>query len=83
MEWQLQHAKARFSELIDRTIREGPQTVTRHGKAVAVVVPAGEYRRLRTRGKSLKAILTSGPPGELKIVRSREPGRVVDFDVPD
>ncbi|MGH7815439.1 MAG: type II toxin-antitoxin system Phd/YefM family antitoxin [Candidatus Binataceae bacterium] len=83
MEWQLQHAKARFSELIDRTLSEGPQTVTRRGKAVAVVIPAAEYRRLKTRGKSLKAYLVSGPHGDLEIDRPRDMGRVVDFDVSD
>ena len=36
--WQVQEAKSRFSELIDRAIEQGPQTVTRHGKAVVRVV---------------------------------------------
>jgi Antitoxin Phd_YefM, type II toxin-antitoxin system len=35
--------------------------VTRHGKPVAVVIPVEEYRRLRTRGKSLKALLAAAP----------------------
>ena len=30
--WQLQDAKAKFSELVQKAIDEGPQTVTRHGK---------------------------------------------------
>jgi antitoxin Phd len=45
MHWPMQQAKARLCELIDRALKEGPQTVTHHGKPVAVVVPAGEYRR--------------------------------------
>ena len=36
--WQVQEAKNRFSELIDRAQREGPQTITRHGRVVARVV---------------------------------------------
>ncbi len=41
--WQVQEAKNRFSEVIDRALREGPQTVTRHGKPVVrVVAVAGE-----------------------------------------
>jgi prevent-host-death family protein len=47
MNWQVREAKARFSEMVERAFKEGPQTVTRHGKAVAVLVPADEYRRLR------------------------------------
>jgi antitoxin Phd len=40
MSWQLQEAKQRFSELVRRAEREGPQVVTRHGEEVVVVVPA-------------------------------------------
>ncbi len=39
--WQVQEAKSRFSELLDRAATEGPQTITRHGKPVARVVPIG------------------------------------------
>jgi prevent-host-death family protein len=83
MNWQIQTAKARFSELVERTLKEGPQTVTRHGKPVAVMVPAEEYRRLRTGGKSLKALLAGAPLQGVKFTRSRDRGRTVDFDVPD
>ena len=77
MDWQVQQAKARFSELLDRTLKEGPQTVTRHGKAVAVMVPMEEYRRLRNRGKSLKALLAAAPLEKVEIVRSRDSGRAI------
>jgi prevent-host-death family protein len=39
--WQVQEAKNRFSEVIERALREGPQVVTRHGKPVVKVVAAG------------------------------------------
>ena len=55
MNWQIQEAKARFSEMVERAIKDGPQTVTRHGKPVAVLVPAEQYRRLRSKGKSAVA----------------------------
>jgi len=79
MKWQIQEAKARFSELVERALKDGPQTVTRHGKAVAVLIPADEYRRLRTGGKSLKAMLAAAPLEGVKISRSRDTGRVVDL----
>jgi prevent-host-death family protein len=41
MAWQIQQAKNRFSELIDRARHEGPQIVTRHGQPVAEVVAIG------------------------------------------
>jgi prevent-host-death family protein len=80
VEWQIQEAKARFSELVDRALKEGPQTVTRHGKAVAVLIPAEEYRRLRTGGKKLKALLAAAPLEGVEIKRSREAGRTVDLE---
>ena len=47
MTWQLQDAKARFSELIEATLRDGPQIVTRRGVETAVVVPVEEWKRLK------------------------------------
>ncbi|CAN1536990.1 phd_fam, prevent-host-death family protein [Burkholderiaceae bacterium] len=44
--WQLQMAKSRFSEVVERTIKEGPQLVTRRGQEAVVMVSAAEYRRL-------------------------------------
>ena len=50
--WHLQEAKNHFSELIDRALTDGCQTVTRHGKAVAVVMSAQDFHRLqRPKGK--------------------------------
>jgi len=45
--WQVQDAKARFSELLDAAIEKGPQIVTRRGVETAVLVPIEEWRRLR------------------------------------
>lgn len=46
MSWQVQEAKQRFSEVLRAVESEGPQTITRHGKEIAVVVDIQEYRRL-------------------------------------
>jgi prevent-host-death family protein len=65
MSWQLQEAKQRFSELVRRAEREGPQVVTRHGEEVVVVVPAEEFRRTSERESErkpdFKEFLLSGP----------------------
>ncbi len=45
--WQLQEAKNRFSEVVNRALTEGPQTVTRHGEEIVVVLSKAEYNRLR------------------------------------
>jgi antitoxin Phd len=44
--WALQDAKARLSELVDASLREGPQVVTRRGVETVVVVPVEEWKRL-------------------------------------
>jgi len=44
--WPVQDAKARFSELLDTTISEGPQIVTKRGVETAVLVPIEQWRRL-------------------------------------
>ncbi len=79
MNWQIQEAKARFSEMVERAIKDGPQTVTRHGKAVAVLLPADQYRRLRSKGRSLKALLAAAPLQGIRIRRSRETVRTIEF----
>ena len=38
--WPVQDAKARFSELLDTCIAQGPQMVTKRGAEAAVLVPA-------------------------------------------
>ena len=41
--WKLQDAKARFSEVVDRALRDGPQLVTRHGENTVVIVAYREF----------------------------------------
>ena len=45
--WQLQEAKARFSELVETARTAGPQVITRRGVETAVLVPAEEWKRLQ------------------------------------
>jgi antitoxin Phd len=79
MPWQLQEAKARFSELVQKAIDEGPQTVTRRGKETVVVLSVSEYARLREREPSLKEVLMSGPEGDLDLEREPDYGREIEF----
>lgn len=56
--WPVQDAKARFSELLDVCLAEGPQVVTRRGIETAVLVAATEWTRLQRAARpSLKALL--------------------------
>ncbi|MEE8544967.1 MAG: type II toxin-antitoxin system Phd/YefM family antitoxin, partial [Alphaproteobacteria bacterium] len=44
--WQVQEAKARFSEFLEASLKEGPQKVTRRGVETAVLVPIEQWRRM-------------------------------------
>ena len=84
MSWQLQEAKQRFSELVRRAEKEGPQIVTRHGEEVVVVVPVEEYRRMSGRNgekkMDFKELLMSAPDlSVLDLERPREMPRDVEL----
>ena len=56
--WPVQHAKARFSELLDACQRDGPQVVSRRGAEAAVLVPIEQWQRLQAAARpSLKQLL--------------------------
>jgi prevent-host-death family protein len=61
MDWPLQDAKNRFSEVVQRARREGPQTVTLRGERAAVVLSAADYDVLIHDRPSLVDDLLSGP----------------------
>jgi antitoxin Phd len=61
--WQVQEAKARFSELLDASLKDGPQMVTRRGVEAAVLVPIEQWRRLqRASQPTLKELLLGEGP---------------------
>jgi antitoxin Phd len=61
--WQLQDAKARFSEFLEASLKQGPQVVTRRGVEAAVLVPIEQWRTLQqARRPSLKQLLLSAEP---------------------
>jgi prevent-host-death family protein len=72
--WHVQDAKARFSELLDTALKQGPQVVTRRGVEAAVLVPIEQWRRLQQASQpSLKAVLLGPGPhfGHLVPARRR------------
>jgi antitoxin Phd len=76
--WQLQDAKAQFSNVVRSAQREGPQAVSVHGKPAAVVVSAGEFERLtKKKQSSFLAFMRASPlvGVNLKIRRDKSPTR--------
>ncbi|RZS37749.1 prevent-host-death family protein [Herbihabitans rhizosphaerae] len=88
--WQVQEAKQRFSEVLRAVEDDGPQTITRHGDEVAVVIDIQEYRRLTGGSQSAWSAL-AGPPyfdddmievmDEIEAARKKDFGREVDLGI--
>lgn len=82
--WQLQAAKARFSELFRKARAEGPQWVTRQGKDAVVIVAAEEFQQLQARSRqpeSLVEFFAKSPlaGANLDLDRSPDYGREIDL----
>ena len=80
--WQIQDAKRKLSELVERALANGAQIVTRHGKKTVVVLPFDEYQRLAKPSDSLAQFLMSSPlPGsELTIERDKRSPRNIEIE---
>jgi prevent-host-death family protein len=77
--WPLQEAKNRLSELVDTAQSTGAQTITRHGRPVAVVVSAEEYARLQP-SETLADILLDCPLKDWELEREVAEARDLDFN---
>lgn len=81
MQWQLQEAKNRLSEVVREAQATGPQVITVRGEEAAVVLSAEEYRRItRTQGTLVEFFQRSPwAEEELDLSRSRDPGRETEL----
>lgn len=81
-EWQLQEAKARFSEVFRLARERGPQRVTKHGREAVVILPAEEYAllaRSETRRGGLAEFFAASPlrGSGIDLDRPRDLGRAL------
>ena len=82
--WQVQEAKSRLSEVIERAQTEGPQTITKRGKPAAVVLSSEAYETLQRKKpwpNLVDFLLNSGPKfDDFEIERDKDTGREVDLE---
>ncbi len=86
--WQLQEAKAKFSEVFELAMKGEPQTVTRRGKDAVLVVSRDQYESLR-KGEEKETLISfllhHTPKSDIEIPRAEfapyEPP--VDFSDPE
>ena len=74
------HTFTRFSEVVDDALQFGPQTVTRRGEPVVVVVAIETWRRMAEPAPSLKDYLRAAPLDGLDL--SREDAERSDVALP-
>jgi len=82
--WQLQVAKARFSELFRRARSEGPQLITRQGKEGVVLISDEQYERLVGKAhqpKNLLQFFRESPlvGVDLDLERDKDEGRDIEL----
>jgi prevent-host-death family protein len=82
--WQLQTAKARFSEVFRRARTEGPQLITRQGTDGVVMIPVEQFEQLVHRSRqpaSLVQFFRASPLVglELDFERDQDAGRDVEL----
>jgi antitoxin Phd len=74
--WQLQTAKARFSEVFRLARSQGPQWITRGGKEAVVILPAEEFElltRRRRQAGTLTQFFARSPLAGARLNLEREP----------
>ena len=82
--WQLQTAKARFSEVFRLARTEGPQLITRQGKEGVVMMPVEQFDQLVIRSRQPKSLVQffreSPLVGlELDFERDKDAGRDIEL----
>lgn len=80
--WQMQTAKARFSEVVKHAAKDGPQEITVHGRPVAVVISRELFERLSGNQSSLVDFMRQSPlygSDDVAFDRDRSLPRELDF----
>jgi prevent-host-death family protein len=82
--WQLQSAKARFSEVFRRARADGPQRITRQGKDAVIMLAEEQFDQLMGKSRLPKSLVEFFRQSPLKgmdldLTRDRDPGRDVDL----
>ena len=80
--WQLQEAKSKFSEMVDQTLTDGVQIVTRRGKKTVAVLSFEEYEQLTRNAEPLSKFLLRSPlaGSELDLTRDKSQPRDLGFE---
>lgn len=79
--WQLQLAKAQFSEVVRRAVEDGPQEITVHGASTAVLLSKPEFDRLVGTKETFNQFLDRSPLKGLDLDLQRDKSTDRAFDL--
>jgi prevent-host-death family protein len=76
-QWQLQEAKAKFSEVVKLANQEGPQEITMRGQPTAILISLEDFKRIKEKKPSLVSLMRSSPLAgiNLDLQRDQSPAR--------
>ncbi len=76
-QWQLQEAKAKFSEVVKLANQEGPQEITMRGQPTAILISLEDFKKIKEKKPSLVSLMRSSPLAgiNLDLQRDKSPAR--------
>lgn len=79
--WQLQEAKSKFSQLVDKAMHHKPQIVTKHGNNAVVILSFDDYKNMLKPENNLVTFLRNSPlmDEELDIARNNDLPRDINL----
>ncbi|MDL1973914.1 MAG: type II toxin-antitoxin system Phd/YefM family antitoxin [Deltaproteobacteria bacterium] len=79
--WQLQEAKNKFSNLVEKAQHDGPQFVTKHGKESVVILAIEDYQKLSRPKSDLLSFFKNSPLSgiNLDLARDKSPSRDIEL----
>ena len=76
--WQIQEAKNKLSEVVDAALVDGPQVITRRGRATAILLSYEDYRKLVVSQQKLSDFFRESPLAGLELDVTRDPSPLRD-----
>jgi prevent-host-death family protein len=79
--WQLQEAKNKFSNLVEKAHHDGPQIVTKHGKESVVIIAVEDFQKLSKPKSDLVSFFKNSPLSgiSLDLKRDKSPSRDIEL----
>lgn len=79
--WQLQDAKSKFSQLVEKAMHNTPQIVTKHGNNAVVVLAFDDYQKMIEPKQNLIAFFENSPFLDEDLDLTRNSDRPRDIEI--